>query len=234
MLVVSADRELRHTICTTLATTGLTFEQAANGVEAARRIIRQRYNLVLIGFGEQSSGELELCRHLRAVSPDLGIVLIRSGGTEADEIRGLEAGADDCVAIPLRFREVVGRLRAVLRRPLPGVVGGTVLRVGDVKIDITRRLCWRAHRQIHLSPREFDLLAILMKHKERALTHVKLRIAVWGPEVKFDVDHLRSYVKALRKKIEPDPGRPKYIRTVPWVGYMFCDPRQPAVEDAIE
>ena len=102
---------------------------------------------------------------------------------------------------------------------------GPTLRAGDLKIDVAkRRICWRANNQIRLSPREFDLLAALMEHKECALTHIKLLVAVWGPEVKHDTHYLRSYIKALRRKIEIDPARPGYILTVPWVGYMFCDP----------
>lgn len=184
---------------------------------------------MLLGLGEKSATELETCRYLRDVAPDIGIVLIRSGGTEEDDVRALEAGADDCVSILLRFREVVGRLRAVLQRPQADTpTHGSILRAGDMKLDLTRRICWQARRKVHLSPREFDLLATLMKHRERALTHAKLRIEVWGPDAKYDVDHLRSYVKTLRRKIEPNPGRPEYIRTVPWVGYMFCDPHQRA------
>ena len=226
VLVVAGDAGLRQTIRTTLGPTGFAFEEAVSGIEATARVLRGSYNLVLIGLGEKNWAGFETCSQLRAVAPKLGIVLIRSGGGLEDEVRAIEAGADDCVAVPFRFREVVGRLGAVLRRPdFDNGAAGTVLRAGDVKIDITRRICWRARNQIHLSLREFDLLAALMKHQDRALTHVKLLVAVWGPEVKRDADYLRSYIKALRGKIEIDPANPEYILTVPWVGYMFCDPR---------
>jgi two-component system KDP operon response regulator KdpE len=229
VLVVAGDAALSQTIRTTLSVTGFVLEDVASSVEAVARVLRSSYELVLVGLGEKSFDGFEICSQLRAVSPNLGIVLISRRGGLQDEIRALEAGADDCVSVPFRFREVVGRLRAVLRRPEPGGGAvGTILRAGDLKVDTTSRVCWQARHKIHLSPREFDLLVALMKCPERALTHVKLLVAVWGQEVKHDADYLRSYIKALREKIEPDPASPRYIFTVPWVGYMLCDPRRTA------
>jgi two-component system KDP operon response regulator KdpE len=227
VLVVAGDAALRQAIRTALSPTGFVFEEAGSDLEATARVLRGSYNLVLIGGSENGHAGFETCRHLRALSPNLGIVLIRSGGELQDEVRALEAGADDCVSIPFRFREVVGRLGAVLRRPdLANGTVGAILQAGDIKIDTTRRVCWRGRNKIHLSPREFDLLAALMKHQECALTHVKLLVALWGPEVKHDADYLRSYIKALRRKIEIDPANPECILTVPWVGYMFSRPRR--------
>ena len=227
VLVVAGDAGLRSTIRSTLSATGFVFEEVDSGLEATASVLRSNYDLALVGLGAERSAGFETCRNLRAASPGLGIVLIRSGAAQDDEIRALEAGADDCVSAPFRFREVVGRLGAVLRRPdFDTGAESTVLRAGDVKIDIPRRICWRASNKIHLSTREFDLLAALMKRQDRALTHVRLLLAVWGPEVKHDARYLRSYVKALRQKIEADPRNPKYILTVPWVGYMFSNPRE--------
>ena len=228
VLVVGGDAGLRDAIRTSLSSTGFVFEEAGSGLEATAKVLRSSYNLVLIGWSERNRAGLEICSQLRAVAPNRGIILVRSGGEPQDEVRALEAGADDCVSIPFRFREVVGRLGAVLRRPdvATGSVG-TLLRAGEIRIDITRRLCWRARNKIHLSPREFDLLAVRMKHQGRAVIHVKLLVAVWGPEVRHDADYLRSYIKALRKKIEADPAKPEYLLTVPWVGYMFSGGSHP-------
>jgi two-component system KDP operon response regulator KdpE len=226
VLVVADDGAMRQAIRAALTPTGFVFEEAGSSLEATARVLRGFYDLTLIGVSEKSGDRFEICRHLRAISPHLGIVMIHSRGTLQDEIRALEAGADDCLAIPFRFREAVGRLGAVLRRPDVDIDGvGVIIRAGDVKIDITRRICWRARNRIHLSPREFDLLAALMRRRACALTHVKLLVAVWGPEVKHDAEYLRSYIKALRGKIETDPAHPKYILTVPWVGYTFCGPQ---------
>jgi two-component system KDP operon response regulator KdpE len=226
VLVVADDGALRQTIRTALTPTGFVFEEAGSSLEATARVLRGSYDLALVGVNENSGDGFEICRHLRAISRRLGIVMIHSGGTLQDEIRALEAGADDCFAIPFRFREAVGRLGAVLRRSDADKNGeGVIIRAGDVKIDIARRICWRARNRVHLSPREFDLLSALMKRRACVLTHVKLLVAAWGPEVKHDAEYLRSYIKTLRRKIENDPAHPEYILTVPWVGYMFCGPQ---------
>src|ERR1700683_3106460 len=132
VLVVAGDAALSQTIRTTLSVTGFVLEDVANSVEAVARVLRSSYELVLVGLGEKSFDGFEICSQLRTVSPNLGIVLISRRGGLQDEIRALEAGADDCVSVPFRFREVVGRLRAVLRRPEPGGGAvGTILRAGD-------------------------------------------------------------------------------------------------------
>jgi two-component system KDP operon response regulator KdpE len=227
VLVVAGDAGLRETIRAGLSPTGFDFDEASSGIEATAKVLRGSYHLVLIGLGEDTRAGFEICSHLRTLRPNVRLVAIRSTGPLQNEIDALEAGADDCVSIPIRFREVVGRLRAVLGRPetATGAVGA-ILRAGDLKLDTTSRICWRARNKIHLSPREFDLLAALMKHPEHALTHARLLVAVWGQEVKHDPDYLRSYIKTLREKIESDPAKPEYILTVPWVGYMLCDPRR--------
>jgi two-component system KDP operon response regulator KdpE len=227
VLVVAGDASARRSICDTLSTTGFALEESCSAPEASARAIRGSYDLVLIWLGNESSHGFQLCRYLRAALPDLGIVLVRDESAPEDEVRALEAGADDCVSIPFRYRELVGRLRAVLTRPVTRTDDqGAILQSGELKIDTARRICWRGRYQIHLSAREFDLLATLMKQKERALTHVRLLTAVWGPVVKHDADYLRSYIKALRKKIETTPTTPEYIVTVPWVGYLFRNVRR--------
>jgi two-component system KDP operon response regulator KdpE len=157
--------------------------------------------------------------------PDLGIVMTQARGTAADEAAALDAGADDCIAAPFRFRELVARLRAVLQRspaiPLPR---SALLRAGDLDMDPVHRLFRKSGREVHLSPHQFDLLLFLMRHPEMTLTHAKLLRGVWGSTCGRDSGYLRTYVKALRHKIEPDPARPQYILTEPWVGYRFHNP----------
>src|ERR1035441_10047744 len=133
VLVDAGPPAWRKTIRTTLSPPGFVFEEATSDLEATARVLRGSYNLVLIGWNENGCGGFETCRHLRAISPNLGIVLISSGGALQDEIRALEAGADDCVSIPFRFRGIVGRLGAVLRRPnVDTGAAGTILRIGDI------------------------------------------------------------------------------------------------------
>ena len=146
---------------------------------------------------------------------------------EDDKVRALESGADDYITKPFRLRELIARLRAVLRRTQLDDSAQAVLQAGNLEIDLERRLLRRAGKQVHLSPKEFDLLAYLMRNLDAPVTHVKLLRAVWGPEYGNELEYLRSYVKMLRKKIEDDPARPEDILTEPWVGYRFCNPADP-------
>ncbi len=191
-------------------------------MDAARR---RSFDLALLDLGLPESGGIELCRKLNALSPDMGIVMGRTGGTPADDVLALEAGADDCITAPFRFREMVARLNAVLRRARAPVDGeATVLRTGDLEVDIPRRRFRRAGREVHLSRLEFDLLVFLMRNAEAPLTHLKLLRGVWKRDFAWDPGYLRSYIKALRGKIENDPAKPEYLLTEPWVGYRFHDP----------
>ena len=221
VLIVTDDPALRQSLRSRLATTGFALEEAGSR-EAVELVAGRHCDLVLLDLG---SDGLETCRRLRALSANLGIVMVRTGGTSNDEVRSLEAGADDCVAAPFRFREIVARLSAILRRRRPANRSrAAVLRAGDLEIDVTRRLFWRAGKKIHLSPKEFDLLVFLVKNQGVSLTHLKLLRAVWGQDSGSNPLYLRTYIKALRRKIEKDPANPQYLVTEPWVGYRFCNP----------
>ena len=130
---------------------------------------------------------------------------------------------------------MIARLHAVLRRlRTQQNVADTILRAGSLELDPVRRLLLKNGLEIHLSPKEFDLLAYLFQHQGAPVMHARLLQAVWGPEFGGELEYLRSYVKMLRKKIEDDPARPEYILTEPWVGYRFrnpADPESPTPED---
>jgi two-component system KDP operon response regulator KdpE len=148
--------------------------------------------------------------------------------SENDKVHALEAGADDYVTKPFRLRELVARLRAVQRRTQRnGAADPEILKAGSLELDIKRRLMWRGGAPVHLSPKEFDLLVYMMQNQDVPLTHARLLRALWGPEYGNELEYLRSYVKALRKKIEDDPAKPEYILTEPWVGYRFRNPSDP-------
>lgn len=136
----------------------------------------------------------------------------------------LDAGADDCITAPFRFREIVARLGAILRRTRVDARNTTIFRAGNLELDPEKRLLVRDGREVHLSPREFDLLLFLMTNQEEILTHAKTLRAVWGSGAGSDPGYLRTYIKSLRHKIEEDSVRPQYILTVPWVGYRFHNP----------
>jgi len=144
---------------------------------------------------------------------------------EDDKVQSLEAGADHHMTGPSRLRELIARIQAALYRT--GADAGLpapVVRVGDLELEMGHRILRKAGREIHLSPKEFELLAFLMQHKDIPITHARLLRAVWGCEYGSEPDYLRSYVKMLRKKIEDDQGRPEYILTEPGGGYCMRDP----------
>ena len=155
--------------------------------------------------------------------------------SEEDKVKALEAGADDFITKPYLLREMIARLRAVLRRlRTQEKVAEAVVRAGSLELDPARRLLLKNGVEIHLSPKEFDLLAYLFQHQGEPITHERLLHAVWGTEFGGEFEYVRSYVKMLRKKIEDDPGQPEYILTEPWVGYRFRNPSEaesPTPED---
>jgi two-component system KDP operon response regulator KdpE len=212
---------------TALGPRGFSIEEA-NSAEQALEILGLRtFQLVLLDINMPGMGGVEACRHLRALAPHIGIIMVTVRDSEQDMIQALEAGADDYVTKPLRFGELVARLNAVMRRTTNQDPVPTVIHAGDLEIDLEKRSLRRAGTAVHLTPTEFDLLSLLMKNEGMPLTHSKLLRMVWGAEYGEEVEYLRAYVKTLRKKIEDDPAQPRYILTEPWVGYRFQDPSDP-------
>jgi len=224
ILVVDDESPFRTALRASLAARGFSAEQAATGEQGIEMLSQHNFQLILLDINMPGMGGLEACRRIRAMVPDLGIVMLTVRDAERDIVRALEAGADDYIAKPFRFGELVARLRAVVRRTSTHDETATVIQAGELEIDLEKRVLRRAGSQVHLTPTEFDLLALLMKNHGTPLTHSKLLRTVWGPEYGQELEYLRAYVKTLRKKIEDDPTQPKYILTEPWVGYRFRNP----------
>jgi two-component system KDP operon response regulator KdpE len=225
VLIVDDEPSLRKVLRTSLSAGGFTVEEARSGEEALGVAQNRAFDLVLLDINMPGIGGVEACRRLRDLSPRAGIVMVTVRDLEDDKVQALEAGADDYITKPFRLRELIARLRAVLRRTraletqeLP------VIQAGSLAMDLHRRILWRSGTQVHLSPKEFDLLAFMMQNQGAPLTHVRLLRSVWGPEYGNELEYLRSYVRMLRKKIENDPAKPDYILTEPWVGYRFRNP----------
>jgi two-component system KDP operon response regulator KdpE len=228
VLVVDDEPSLRKVIRASLAASGFAVEEAGTGREAMSVVQQHPFDIVLLDINMPGLSGIETCRRIRALAPKTGIIMVTVRDAEEDKVSALEAGADDYVTKPFRFRELVARLGAVLRRiQLPNGSTSGVLKAGSLEVDIDRRILRKAGEEIHLSPKEFDLLVCLMKNLGAPMTHVSLLRAVWGPEYGNELEYLRSYVRMLRRKIEDDPARPKYIQTEPWVGYRFCNPSDP-------
>jgi two-component system, OmpR family, KDP operon response regulator KdpE len=168
-------------------------------------------------------GGLELCRRLRLAS-QVPIIVLSVKGEEKTKVEALDAGADDFVTKPFSMEELLARIRATLRRspaPVDADASAAVLEAGDFKLDVETRKVTVSGNEIHLTPKEFELLAHLMRHAGKVLTHRKLLTAIWGGNYGEQTEYLRVFVGQLRKKIEPDPASPRYILTEPWIGYRF-------------
>jgi two-component system KDP operon response regulator KdpE len=224
-LLVDDEPSFRRALRTSLSASGFAVDEAASGEEAIEILVQRSFDLVLLDMNMSGMGGVATCREVRNRSPRVGIVMVTVRDTETDMVRALEAGADDYITKPIRLRELVARLRAVGRRlRIEDAIESPVLRVGDLELDTNRRLLHRDGEFVHLTPTEFHLLAHLMRNQGALVTHAQLLRSIWGPEYGTELDYLRSYVKALRKKIEENPSQPRYILTEPWVGYRLCDP----------
>jgi two-component system KDP operon response regulator KdpE len=228
VLVVDDEPALRKVLRTSLAASGFLIEEARSGEEAVDILLHRTFDLVLLDINMPGIGGVEACREIRALAPKIGILMVTVRDAENDMVRALEAGADDYVTKPVRFRELVARMRAVLRRlETDNATEPAVIRVAALEMDVEGHCLRKDGDVIHLTPTEFELLALLMRNQGVPVTHAKLLRTIWGPEYGTELEYLRSYVRNLRKKIEDDDTRPKYILTEPWVGYRFCDPSDP-------
>jgi two-component system KDP operon response regulator KdpE len=224
VLVVDDEPALRKVFRTSLAASGFVVVEARSGEEAVEILPQHPFDLLLLDINMPGIGGVEACREIRALAPKVGILMVTVRDSEQDMVKALEAGADDYVTKPVRFRELVARMRAVLRRlDAANATEPAVIRVADLEMDPVRHMVRKAGNLVHLTPTEFELLALLMRNQGVPVTHAKLLRSVWGPEYGTELDYLRSFVRTLRKKIEDDPGKPTYILTEPWVGYRFCD-----------
>jgi two-component system, OmpR family, KDP operon response regulator KdpE len=230
VLVVDDEAPLRKVLQTTLTARGFSVEEAGSAERALDLMQERTFDLVLLDINMPGMGGIEACRRIRSSAPQAAIVMVTVRDAEADIVQSLEAGADDYITKPFRFGELVARLRAVLRRTVGENAVLTTLQAGDLEVDLEKRLVKRRREVLHLTPTEFDLLAMLMRNEGMLLTHKKLLQTVWGPEYGEELEYLRSYVRTLRKKLEDDPAQPKYILTEPWVGYRF---QNPSVQEAI-
>jgi two-component system, OmpR family, KDP operon response regulator KdpE len=228
VLVVDDEPALRKTIRASLAASGFSVEEAETGGDAVGAVLQRPFDLVLLDVNMPGMGGIEACQQIRALAPRMGIIMVTVRDAEEDQVEALEAGADDYVTKPFRLRELIARSGAVLRRRQPNLgEDPTVLQVGSLKMDLTKRQLWKAGEQILLSPKEFELLSFLMRNQGAPLTHVKILHDVWGPEYCNERAYLRVYVRRLREKIEDDPAHPSYIQTESWIGYRFLNPSDP-------
>ncbi len=221
ILVVDDEPQITRVLRTSLSSHGYEVSVANDGEAALRSMDESKPDLVITDLAMPKMTGVELCENIRDCS-QVPIIVLSVRGDDKSKIEALDKGADDYVTKPFSIHELLARIRANLRRASfsnePEV--SQPIQIGDFHIDLQTRIVSVAGKEIHLTPKEFDLLVYMARHPEKVLTHSVLLKAVWGPQSTQQPEYLRVFINQLRKKLEPEET-PRYILTEPWVGYRF-------------
>jgi len=221
ILVVDDEPPIRRLLRMGLTTQGYEVLEAPNG-KTALELMQEKPDLIILDLGLPDMAGLDLLRQMRAANDAVPIVVLSSRADEAGKVQALDSGADDFVTKPFGIEELLARLRAALRHQLQVHGERPVFRAGDLSFDLVRRIVKVGDKEIKLSPKEFDLLRLLVQHAGKVLTHKFLLGELWDELT--DAQYLRVYVRQLRQKIEADPERPHYVLTETGVGYRLRAP----------
>ena len=221
ILVVDDEPPIRKLLRMGLSTQGYEILEAPNG-KTALELLSQKPDLVILDLGLPDIQGLELLRTMRARSESVPIVVLSSRGDEAGKVEALDLGADDYVTKPFGMDELLARMRAALRHQLQVHGERPIFRADDLSVDLVRRIVKVADKEVKLSPKEYELLRVLVQHAGKVLTHKFLLGELW--DALTDAQYLRVYVRQLRHKIEPDPERPHYVLTETGIGYRLRAP----------
>jgi len=222
--VADDEPQIRRVMRTVLSAQGYTVLEAHDGEEALEMLRNERADLILLDVNMPRLDGLAACREIRRGS-DVPIIMLTVRNSEHDKVAALDAGADDYVVKPFGVEELLARIRAALRRSAP-VESIPAIKRKDLGIDFDRREVTVRGETVRLTPKEFDLLRLLVTNQGKAVAHRRLLQAVWGPDYGEETEYLRVFINQLRKKIEPDPSHPRYIKTDPWIGYRFEIPAE--------
>ena len=223
ILIVDDEPQIRRVMRTTLTSHGYSVVEAASGEEALEKLRAERPDLIILDVNMPGISGIETCAEIRT-SSDVPIIMLTIRNSERDKVQALDAGADDYVVKPFGVQELMARIRAALRRSAPGDAAPPFL-TDDLQIDFEKRVVKVKNNPVRLTPKEFELLRHLVANQGKTLGHRRLLQAVWGPDYGEETEYLRVFINQLRKKIEPDPRKPRYIHTEPWVGYKFNPPQ---------
>lgn len=221
VLIIDDEPPIRKLLRMGLGTQGYDILEASNG-KIAMELLAQQPALIILDLGLPDIAGHELLRKIRAQDDHVPIVVLSSRGDEAGKVQALDLGADDYLTKPFGMDELLARMRAALRHQLQVQGERPVFRVGDLSVDLVRRIVKRCEADVKLSPKEYDLLRVLVQHAGKVLTHRFLLHELWDELT--DAQYLRVYVRQLRQKIEADPERPQLVLTETGIGYRLRAP----------
>jgi two-component system, OmpR family, KDP operon response regulator KdpE len=219
ILIIDDELQIRRLLRVTLEGAGYRVREAATGALGLNEAAVQRPDAVILDLGLPDADGLDVLRRLREWS-GLPVLILSVRGEEAQKIAALDAGADDYLTKPFGGGELLARLRVLLRRAQPaGEV--SIVSFGDVEVDYTSRTVTRDGEEVHLTVKEYALLRLLLQHRGKVVTHRQLLRDLWGEKAEDQTHYLRVYMTHLRQKLEPDPSRPRYLKTESGIGYRF-------------
>ena len=221
MLVVDDEPQILRALQLKLRAAGYAVDTAATAADALAGAAARPPDAVILDLVLPDGRGTDVCRELRGWS-SAPILVLSAVGEEDEKVAALDAGADDYVTKPFSVEELLARLRAALRRTAPS--GEPVLEVGRLSLDLEKHLFSVDGTQVAVTPNEYDLLRLFMRNEGKLLTHPAILREVWGPAYREESNYLHVYVSHLRRKIEPDPARPRYLLTEPGVGYRLVNP----------
>jgi two-component system KDP operon response regulator KdpE len=220
VLVVDDEAPIRRFLRATLSSHGFRVAEAATAGEALERLAASPPDLVLLDLGLPERDGLDVLVELRGWSA-VPVIVLSARQREPDKVAALDAGADDYLSKPFGTEELFARMRVALRHAVRPGGASPVYRAGDLVVDLEARLVTVRGKEVHLTPHEFKLLAMLVRNAGKVLTHRQLLREVWGPEYGDENHYVRVYMAQLRRKLERDPARPRYLRSEPGVGYRL-------------
>jgi len=221
ILLVDDEPKLVRLVWEVLTATGFDVITTGSGREAVKKVAIEPLDLILLDIVLMDDVDgYEVARQVRGFS-EVPIIMLTARAEETDLLEGFDAGADDYITKPFSSKELLARVRAVLKRSSHEEPAAVEIHCGDLHIDLARRRVVRRGEGVHLTRTEFNLLRELANHQNQVLFHDQLLTAVWGSEYRDDLDYLRAYIRYLRRKLEIDPSNPKYILTFQGVGYML-------------
>ena len=221
ILLVDDDVSIQRAVAPLLRSRGYHVDVVGTGHEAVKAVADRAPDLIVLDLGLPDLEGGEVCRQMRQHTK-APIVILSARSGEAEKVAALDIGADDYVTKPFGPEELLARIRVALRRVAEAETPELErLQVGDITIDVARHHVVRGGEEVRLTPKEFELLALLARNADRVLTHRAILKAIWGPNAVDQPEHLWVLMAQLRKKIEPDPGTPRYLLSEPWVGYRL-------------